>query len=211
MKTAAIIPVKTFARAKTRLDVPDAKRTELCRCMLEEILRTVAVSPRIDRMIVVTGDAEASRMAEGFGATVIPDDDEEGVNQAVALADRHLADEGYDASIVLPQDIPYVKTQDIDFVMNHAHPPDFAIVVPSQRFDGTNALVRMPVDLMGTRYDEGSYKAHMSAARERTGNAALVFARRIMWDVDTLKDLEFLLANPEKPDLASRIREILDA
>ena len=32
--------------------------------------------------------------------------------------------------------------------------PNFAIIVPSRRFDGTNALARMPIDLIETHYDE---------------------------------------------------------
>ncbi len=209
MKTAAVIPVKTFARAKTRLGLRGDRKEELCRIMLEEILHVLSVSPRIDETVVVTGEPGAARICEEFGAVAIPDPEESGVNRAVALADRHLLDGGFDASIVLPQDVPFVKTQDIDFVMGHAAPPNFAIVVPSRRFDGTNALVRMPVDLMGTHYDEDSYRMHMSAARERTPNAALVFARRIMWDVDSSGDLDFLLRHDEKPEVSARIREAL--
>ena len=66
---------------------------------------------------------------------------------------------------MFPQDIPYIKTQDIDFMLNYKAPPNFAIIVPSRRFDGTNALVRMPTDLMETHYDEDSYKIHMNTAK----------------------------------------------
>ena len=72
---------------------------------------------------------------------------------------------------------------------------DFAIVVPSRRFDGTNALVRKPVNLMKTHYDEDSYKIHMSTAKEMTRDVSLVFVKRIMWDVDNMEDLKFLLVS----------------
>ena len=73
MKTAAIIPVKTFSRAKTRLALPPRQRDELCRAMLEEVVRTVTVSPRIARTVVVTGDQEAAAIGRGHGATIIKD------------------------------------------------------------------------------------------------------------------------------------------
>ena len=177
--------------------------------MLGEVLRTVTVSPRIERTLVVTQDVTATQIAKQFGADVIYDTAENGVNGAVALADRYLIKEKFDASVVIPQDIPYIKTQDIDFVMSHAMPPNFAIIVPSRRFDGTNALVRMPVDLMETRYNSGSYKSHMRAASEHTRNATLVFARRVMLDIDNYDDLMLVLSQREKPDVADKIAQII--
>ena len=128
----------------------------------------------------------------------------------MALADNYLKENDFDASIVFPQDIPFIKTQDIDFMLNYKMHPNFAIIVPSRRFDGTNALVRMPVDLMETHYDEDSYKIHMNTAKEKTLNVAMVFVKRIMWDVDNMEDLKFLLEQNEKPDVASKIKHILD-
>ena len=209
LKTAAIIPVKTFSHAKSRLDLPASQKEELCKIMLEEILHTVSTSPRINEIIVVTREEEAVRIGKKFGATILEDQREDGVNGAVAIADRHLLEKGFDASIVLPQDIPCIKVQDIDFMMNHMAPPNFAIVVPSRRFDGTNALVRMPVDLMETHYDEGSYKIHLSTAKKHTPNAALVFVRRIMIDVDNIEDLNYLLEQTEKPQMVEKIRALI--
>ena len=94
-------------------------------------------------------------------------------------------------------------------MLNYKAPPNFAIVVPSRRFDGTNALVRMPVDLMETHYDEDSYKIHMNTAKEHTLNVALIFVKRIMWDVDNTEDLEFILEQNEKPQIAEKIKKIL--
>ena len=210
MKIAAIIPVKTFSNAKTRLDLSPQKIEELCKIMLEEILHTVSISPQIEKIIIVTKEEKAIEIGKKFNAEIIIDKKEESVNGAVALADRYLLDNNYDASIVFPQDIPYIKTQDIDFMLNYKTPPNFAIIVPSRRFDGTNALVRMPVNLMETHYDEDSYKIHMNTAKEHTLNVAMVFVKRIMWDVDNTEDLKFLLEQKEKPQIAEKIKEILE-
>ena len=178
--------------------------------MLEEILSTISISPQIEKIIIVTKEEKAIEIGKKFNTITIIDEKEEGVNSAVALADRYLLENGFDASIVFPQDIPYIKTQDIDFMLNYKTPPNFAIVVPSRRFDGTNALVRMPVDLMETHYDEDSYKIHMNTAKEHTLNVALIFVKRIMLDVDNDEDLKFLLKQNEKPQIAEKIREIID-
>ena len=211
MKIAAIIPVKTFSLAKTRLDLSAQQKEELCKIMLEEIVHTISISPQISKIIIVTKEEKAIEIGKKYKVTIIPDDEEKSVNNAVALADKYLLENQFDASIVFPQDIPFIKTQDIDFMLNYKIPPNFAIVVPSRRFDGTNALVRMPIDLMITHYDEDSYKIHMNTAKEHTRNVALVFVKRIMWDVDNMEDLRFLLEQNEKPEIAEKIRNILDS
>ena len=209
MKIAAIIPVKTFSNAKTRLGLSPRQIEDLCKVMLEEILHTISISPQIEKTIIVTKEKKAIEIGKKFDAVIIIDEKEESVNNAVALADKYLLENNFDASIVFPQDIPYIKTQDIDFMLNYIAPPNFAIVVPSRRFDGTNALVRMPIDLMETHYDEDSYKIHMNTAKEHTLNVALVFVKRVMWDVDNIDDLKFLLEQNEKPQIEEKIREIL--
>ena len=209
MKIAAIIPVKTFSNAKTRLDISSHQKEEICKIMLEEILSTTSISPQIEETIIVTKEKKAIEIGKKFSATIIEDEKEESVNSAVALADKYLLENNFDASIVFPQDIPYIKTQDIDFMLNYKSPPNFAIIVPSRRFDGTNALVRMPVNLMKTHYDEDSYKIHMNTAKEHTLNVAMIFVKRIMLDVDNMEDLEFLLEQNEKPQIAEKIRKVL--
>ena len=210
MKIAAIIPVKTFSNAKTRLDLSPPKVEALCKIMLEEILHTISISPQIEKTIIVTKEEKAIEIGKKFDAHIIIDEKEESVNSAVALADKYLLENNFDASIVFPQDIPYIKTQDIDFMLNYIAPPNFAIIVPSRRFDGTNALVRMPINLMETHYDEDSYKIHMNTAKEHTLNVAMVFVKRMMWDVDNKEDLEFLLEQNDKPQIAEKIKNIID-
>ena len=210
MKIAAIIPVKTFANAKTRLDLDEGKKEEICKIMLDEILKVISISPHIEKTIIVTREEKAIALGRKYDAIIIKDEKEESVNCAVALADKYLLENDFHASIVFPQDIPFIKTQDIDFMLKYKMHPNFAIVVPSRRFDGTNALVRMPVDLMETHYDEDSYKIHMNTAKEHTLNVALVFVKRIMWDVDNIEDLQFILEQPEKPEIAEKIKSILE-
>ena len=203
--------MKTFSKAKTRLSLPPGQKEKICEIMLEEILHTLSISPQIDKIIIVTRENRALEISKKFDVVSITDSKESGVNDAVALADQYLLQNNFETSIVFPQDIPYIKTQDIDFVLKFKADSDFAIIVPSRRFDGTNALVRSPVDLMKTHYDEDSYKIHMSAAKEKTREVSMVFAKRIMWDVDNIEDLKFLLSQNDKPDVAKKIQNVLDS
>ena len=210
MKIAAIIPVKTFSNAKTRLQLPTEKVEELCKIMLEEILHILSISPKIEKIILITKEKKAIEIGKKFNTITIIDQKEEGVNQAVSLADEYLLENNFNASVVFPQDIPNIKTQDIDFMLKHQLHPNFAIIIPSRKFDGTNALVRMPIDLMKTHYDNDSYRNHMKTAKEHTMNVAMVFVKRIMLDIDNQEDLELLLELNEKPNLTEKIKKILN-
>jgi len=207
LKIAVIIPVKTFSKAKTRLNLSLDQKLELCKIMLEEVVSTVSNYKKIDKIIVVSKDEEALKLTKKFGAIDIFDNEESGVNHAVSLADAYLEKNDYEASIVFPQDIPFLQEEDIDILLNYQKYPKSVVVVPSRRFDGTNALLRTPVNLMETHYDEDSYKIHLEVGKSLTSNTSLVLLRRIMMDVDNNEDLEFLLIQNEKPSVTSKIRQ----
>lgn len=206
LSIAAIMPVKTFSRAKSRLDLPPHTKAELCAVMLEEMLRTLSASPQISYTVVVTRDPDARGIAEGLGAAVVADPDERGVNEAVSLADAYVRERGAGATVVLPQDIPFTTVQDVGFLLKNQIPPDFVTVVPSRRFDGTNALVRMPPDIIGTSYDRDSYRAHTEAARMNTRNPSVLFVRRMMSDIDDIGDLRYALGQNTEAGLCRRIK-----
>jgi 2-phospho-L-lactate guanylyltransferase len=208
LKIAAIIPVKTFSKAKTRLNLSSNQRDALCRIMLEEVVRTISGTKNIDKIIVVSKDEEALKLSKKFDVKEIFDHDESGVNHAVSLADSYLENSEFDASIVFPQDIPFIQSEDIDNLIKFQKYPKSVLVVPSRQFDGTNALLRMPVNLMKTHYDEDSYKIHLEVGKSLTLNTSLIFLRRIMLDIDNQEDLEFLLLQNEKPEFCCKINEI---
>ncbi len=208
MKIAAIIPVKTFSKAKTRLNLSSDQKEDLCRIMLEEVVETISKSKIFEKIIIVSKDETALKLTKRFGIQEIFDSDESGVNHAVSLADNYLENNEYDASIVFPQDIPFMQSEDIDNLISFQKYPKSVLVVPSRRFDGTNALLRIPVNLMETHYDEDSYKIHLEVGKSLTPNTSLVLLRRIMLDIDNQEDLEFLLSQKEKPAITSKISQI---
>ena len=208
MKVAAIIPVKTFSKAKTRLSLPQNVTVELCKLMFEEVLQTI-VDSDIDSIVVVTKDKGAIEIGKSYDVIQISDDSESGVNNAVSLADKYLAKNGFEMSVVFPQDIPFIQKEDIERLLKFSS-ENSILVVPSRRFDGTNALLRSPVNIMETHYDEDSYKIHLHTGRTRTSKTSLVLMRRIMMDVDNNEDLEFVLDQNEKPDFCEKMKNLLE-
>ena len=113
MKTCAIIPVKTFSEAKTRLNLSKTQKEEICKAMLEEVLGTVSKSQLINKIILVSKDEAVFKLGRQFNSIEIFDD-ESGVNHAVYLADQYILDNKYDCSVIFPQDIPAMNSSDID-------------------------------------------------------------------------------------------------
>ncbi|MGI0065848.1 MAG: 2-phospho-L-lactate guanylyltransferase, partial [Nitrosotalea sp.] len=88
-------------------------------------------------------------------------------------------------------------------------PGKCVLVVPSRKFDGTNALFRTPPSVMETHYDEDSYKIHLSTAEKRSARSALVLIRRMMLDIDDPSDLNFILSFSDN-SIANLLKKVLE-
>ena len=204
MKTCVIIPVKTFSVAKTRLKLSKTHKEEICKAMLVEVLDTVSKSKLIDKIILVSKDETALKLGRQFN-TVEIFDDESGVNHAVHLADKYILNNKYDRSVIFPQDIPIMRSSDIDNLLGFHESKNSVIIVPSRQLNGTNALVRCSTNIMKTQYDRGSYAFQLDAAKTVSQNVSVALIRRIMLDIDDQRDLTFMLSQNEKPDFCKRI------
>jgi len=209
LRIGAIIPVKTFSRAKSRLNLSQEKTEKICEAMLESVLQNVTSSDIIEKTVLVSKDEKALSMGKKFGAFGIYDESEQGVNSAVLLADDYFSQEGFGATMVFPQDIPLIQPEDVGTLFHMRTSDRCVLVVPSRKFDGTNALFRTPTDVMETHYDEDSYKIHMNTAEKRNASSALVLIRRIMLDIDDQSDLRFILSFSDT-EIAHSLRKILD-
>ncbi len=114
MKTSVIIPVKTFQKSKTRLHLSEEKTNSLCRLLLEEVIRTIYDSKLIDKTIVVTNEEQVTDIIEKYDCEKIQDENETSVNDAVKLAEQYLIDNQFTHSIVLPLDVPFFDSEDLE-------------------------------------------------------------------------------------------------
>ena len=208
MKTSVIIPVKSFQKSKTRLQLSEEKTIELCRLLLREVIKTVSESGLIDKTIVVSNEDKISDIIEEYDCKRIPDVNEESVNDAVGLAESYLLENKFTHSIVLPLDVPFFYSEDMEKLLNFAEEKS-VVIVPSRHFDGTNALLRTPIDSMKPRYDEGSYSFQIESAKNFDVKICVGLIYRLMLDIDSVEDLEFVIKQNIKPEFCSKIREII--
>jgi len=209
LKTVAIIPVKSFSKAKTRLTISSEKTVDICKLMLGEVLQTISTNKKIDNTIIVSHDQSAFDIGKKFGVIEVFDELESGVNNAITLADEYISDSEFGTSIILPQDIPFFNSSDLDNLFSFFQRKNSIIVVPSRQFNGTNSLIRNPSRVMTTRYDEGTYKSHLDEAKCNNINFSLVLIRRLMLDIDSQDDIEFAMKCNEKPDLCKKMLDFI--
>ena len=208
MKTVAIIPVKSFSKAKTRLSISSEKTVDICKIMLNEVLQTISSTNKIDNTIIVSRDESAFDIGKKFNVIQVFDESESGVNNAISLVDDYISDSEFDTSVILPQDIPFFNTVDLDNLFSFFQ-KNSVIIVPSRHFNGTNALLRNPAKIMTTRYDEGTYKSHLDQAKSSKIDLSLLLIRRLMLDIDAKVDIEFAMKQNEKPDVCKKILDLV--
>jgi 2-phospho-L-lactate guanylyltransferase len=196
MNVFAIVPVKRFENAKTRLSsvLDKEDRVHLSALMLEDTLRILSMVPSLSKVIIVSSDKRAHELATKYGAKFLNEEKERGVNSAVALADSYCMREAADATIIIPHDLPLINGRDILKAQELAQREHQCVVIcPSHRYDGTNMLLRKPPSVITTFYDSNSYNMHVKAATSLGISVKYFFSKDLMCDVDTPEDIVLLM------------------
>ena len=191
MKIAAVIPMKCLHSAKSRLsNILTAKqRKNLAMYLLDATIKELKKSDFISEIVIVSSD-EAVKHYSCLNNIKFIKDWDEGVNKAVMLADKYCIDNGINANIVIPPDLPFVSAKEIDkicIISNKYH--KCIIICPSKRLDGTNILFRKPPGVIKTHYDNNSYMNHLKEASKIKIPIESLDIVKLMFDLDTEDDL----------------------
>jgi 2-phospho-L-lactate guanylyltransferase len=215
LKVFAIVPVKNFERGKSRLQslLTVEDRIKLSELFLDLTLSTLTKTPVISEVIIVSSDIRAEEIVKKYDAIFLGEKKDQGVNAAVALADTYISECIVDASIVIPQDLPLLLPEDIEYICAEAQNHERCLVIcPSIRFDGSNALLRRPPLLLKTSYEHDSYNIHIKKAKALNATVKVIPIKRIMIDIDTIEDIrkiiKFSSANKVVAFLKSKMKKI---
>ena len=193
MKIAALIPVKGFANAKQRLSalLTGAERALLAETMMRDVVAQTIAARGLEAVYVVTGDEYVRELAASLGAQVIMEEEENGETGAVEFARSELKKRAMDAALVIPADMPLVRTSDIEQVISQrTGAAPFALLVPSHDRMGTNALLLAPPDVIQLRFGYDSFSYHLSQVADRGLPLMIVENERLALDIDEPEDLE---------------------
>jgi 2-phospho-L-lactate guanylyltransferase len=210
VNATAIIPVKRFGHAKQRLlDVLDRpRRAALVKAMLADVLAATERAALVERVIVVTGEGRAERLALGHARRtstpleVLRDPDDRGHSEAATLGIIRALSHGAGAVTLLPGDCPLLDPSELDAALGRLTPGRVA-VVPDRHGTGTNALLLCPADAIGPAFGEGSAGRHADRAERAGHEVAIEALDSLALDLDTPDDLrELAAALSEAPERA---------
>jgi len=190
----AIVPVKQLSCAKQRLSavLSAPERIALAHAMLHDVLTTLSATPELAGILVVTGDITVAHVAARFGATVIGEALEAGVNAAVQLGLR-APEVSSTGVLIVPADIPFVRPTDLQSVLaglSHAH----VVLAPATSDGGTNALAMRRRDLIAPSFGSGSFARHQALAQKAGWACGIVRLEGLGRDIDGPDDLVIPLA-----------------
>jgi len=193
MHTIAILPVKSFGEAKQRLaeELTQGARRALAEAMFSDVLVALRRARAVESMLVVTADHGAQRIAGGYGAMVL-DDDEQGHNPAARHGIRAAVQAGADRVLLVPGDCPMLDPGQLDELIERAVPRRSALIVPDRHRTGTNALLLTPPDSLPPAFGPGSCQRHRTSAEAAGVATEVVEVRSLALDVDTPEDLAAL-------------------
>jgi 2-phospho-L-lactate guanylyltransferase len=190
MRTAAVLPVKSFLRAKSRTALQDPQRTALAAAMVDDVLDVLAEVPALDEVLVVTREPQAREAAARVGATVVHDEREAGHNDAAALGAAAAVRRGAERVLLVPGDCPAIHGAEVVQLLDEEAPG--VTIVPDRHGSGTNALVLAPPEAMRPSFGPGSFARHAALARAAGLPVRIASVASLAFDVDTPEDLAAL-------------------
>lgn len=210
MRATAVVPVKRFAVAKSRLaqGVEETRKPELVAAMVADVLEAIASARFVERTIVVSQEPRAAELAAAAGADLLSDFDDAS-HSAAALAGIAAAEAaGADCVALLPGDCPLLDPRELDKMLTGV-PDRYVAVIPDRHGTGTNALVLAPPNAIEPSFGEGSCERHVAAARAASIPYGVEELPSLGLDLDTPADIVALTMRVEMGGGARRTAKAL--
>jgi len=217
MKATAILPVKRFGDAKQRLltTLDRPQRAALVRAMLADVLAAATAARNVERVVVVTSEGRAERIALAHAQRVatpievFEEPADRGHPEAATLGIIRAKALGADCVVLLPGDCPLLDADELDAALERMRPGRVA-VVPDRHGTGTNALLMAPPDAIGPAFGPCSCERHSDRAERAGHEVAVEPLTSLALDVDTPDDLhEMATLLQSEPDRAPLTTEAL--
>jgi 2-phospho-L-lactate guanylyltransferase len=210
--TWAVVPVKQFATAKSRLapELDAGERAELARLMFEDVLHAqMACTEILAGVAVVTSDRAAADVAGRRGARIVAAAADHGINAAIACAVDAIGCGADDGLMVVPSDIPQVtRVAFAQAAAAIAAPRSLAIAAAADD-GGTNLYACRPARVLAPRFGPRSFEQHCRAALQAGIDVHVLQVPELALDIDrpgNLRTFEALRSGTRTHAFLSRLR-----
>jgi len=196
--TWALVPIKDFARAKSRLAA--VLTTEQCAalaaCMAADVVAALRGCTGIGHVVCLGEEPQIRTFAAEHDCEFIAERPDAGLLANLDHAARQLQENGARTLLIVPSDLPTIAPADLDMLLEKHH--GGLTICPADRDGGTNALVISPPTGIGFLFGEQSCQRHRSAAEAEGLEYRVVHATAFSIDIDRPTDLAWLCgADPQ--------------
>jgi len=189
----ALVPIKAFATAKTRLQglLTRDECARLAEEMARDVLRALAAAPDISGIAILSNEPRLAGLAESATARIHAEQAGEDYRTALGRVAADLASHGARHLLVVPADLPTLSSGDVQQLLE-SHPGGVT-VCPAAGDGGTNALLMSPPGVIPFLYGPDSAARHLAAAAAAGVAARTIGLSGFARDVDSPDDVRWLL------------------
>jgi 2-phospho-L-lactate guanylyltransferase len=188
VRTAAILPVKSFGAAKQRLGslLGSGSRQALAQAMFQDVLASLRKVEAIERIVIVASEPTVEFAADEQ-VVLLEDEVQDGQSPAALTGIRWAIASGFERVLLVPGDTPLLAVAEIDALLANA--PEEVVIVPDRHGTGTNGLLLRPPNAIEPSFGPGSLDRHVAAAQAAGVAHRVERVSSLMFDVDTSDDL----------------------
>jgi 2-phospho-L-lactate guanylyltransferase len=188
VRTAAILPVKSFDAAKQRLGslLGAGSRHALAQAMFQDVLAALRRVNGIERIVIVASEPSVE-FATDEQVVLLEDDAQDGQTPAALIGIRWALAEGFERVLLVPGDTPLLAASEVEGLLEGAR--EAVVIVPDRHGTGTNALLLKPPDVIEPSFGPDSRSRHAAAAEQAEVTHRVERVQSLMFDVDTSDDL----------------------
>jgi 2-phospho-L-lactate/phosphoenolpyruvate guanylyltransferase len=188
VRTAAILPVKSFSAAKQRLAslLGAGSRHALAQAMFLDVLSSLRKVEGIEQIVVVAAEPSVEFAADEQ-VVLLEDETSDGQSAATVTGIRWALTSEFDRVLLVPGDTPLLGAAEVDALLADA--PEEVVIVPDRHGTGTNGLLLRPPTAIEPSFGPGSLERHVAAARAAGVAHRVERMPSLMSDVDTADDL----------------------
>jgi 2-phospho-L-lactate guanylyltransferase len=188
VRTAAILPVKSFGAAKQRLGslLGSGSRHALAQAMFQDVLASLRKVEAIEQIVVVASEPSVEFAADEQ-IVLIEDEAREGQSAAATAGIHWAVASGFERVLLVPGDTPLLAAAELDALLANA--PEDVVIVPDRHGTGTNGLLLRPPTAIEPSFGPDSLARHVAAAEAAGVSHRVERVSSLMNDVDTADDL----------------------
>ncbi len=194
MRLAIVVPVKSYQRAKQRLDglLSEDERTRLASTMTQDVLEAVTRLSEYG-LFIVSDDDQVLELGRRLGMEAVEDHARQGQSAAVRQGFDAAWARGFAAALTIPGDVPGVTPDELRELCD-SQPEVEVLLTPDRERQGTNGLRLVPPHGIALRFGEDSYRLHQAEAARAHRSFAVKEIAGLACDLDRPEDVVAYMA-----------------